>query len=173
MRRALQLDPLSFLMNRRLAVTLYLARDYDGALAQLQRAAEMEQSPGSIDNYMSLIYEQTGHQELAVQHDLIALQSEQPKFNTAALGRVYQQHGWQSYWRARTKALQASSAQGCTPYEIGVDDLRINDPDDAFDLFQRAIDSHCFYMTLIRVDPLLDSVRHDSRYADLLRRIHQ
>ncbi len=73
MRRALQLDPLSFLVNRRLGATLYLAREYDAALAQLQRAAEMEQQPGSIDNYVSLIYEMKGEHEKAVQHDLMAL----------------------------------------------------------------------------------------------------
>ena len=47
MRRALQLDPLSFFINRRLGATLYLDREYDAALAQLQRAAEMEQQPES------------------------------------------------------------------------------------------------------------------------------
>ncbi len=51
--------------------------------------------------------------------------------------------------------------------------LRVNDLDHAFELFQHAIDSHCFNMAFIRVDPLLDSVRHDSRYADLLTRMHQ
>jgi TolB-like protein/DNA-binding winged helix-turn-helix (wHTH) protein/Tfp pilus assembly protein PilF len=173
MRRALQLDPLSFLVTRRLGVALYYDRQYDAALAQLQRAAEMERSPGSIDNYMSLIYEQKGEHDEAVRHDLIALHEEQPQLNIAALLGVYQQHGWQSYWRARTRALLTTSASPCTAYEIGIDDLRVNELDQAFDSFQHALDSHCFYMTLIRVDPLFDSVRHDSRYAALLTRVHQ
>ncbi len=173
MRRALQLDPLSFLVNRRLGVTLYLAREYDAALAQIQRAAEMEHRPGSLDNYMSLIYEQKGEHDETVEHDLIALREGQPQLDTAALLGVYQQHGWQPYWRARTHALIATSAHPCTPYEIGVDDLRVNDHDHAFDAFQHALDSHCFYMALIRVDPLLDSVRHDSRYAALLTRMRR
>src|SRR6202000_997300 len=71
-RRALQRDPLSFLMNRRLGATLYLARDYDAALVPLQRAAEMEVHLGSVDSYMSLIYEQRGQRALAVQYDLSA-----------------------------------------------------------------------------------------------------
>jgi TolB-like protein/DNA-binding winged helix-turn-helix (wHTH) protein/tetratricopeptide (TPR) repeat protein len=172
MRRARQLDPLSFLVNRRLGATLYLARQYDAALAQLQRAAEMEQRPGSIDNYMSLIYEQKGDHDEAVQHDLAALHDDEPKLDIAALLGVYKEHGWQSYWRARTRALLTTSARPCTAYEIGIDDLRVNELDHAFDSFQHAVDSHCFYMTLIRVDPLLDSVSHDSRYTALLTRMH-
>ncbi|HEY2468837.1 MAG TPA: tetratricopeptide repeat protein [Terracidiphilus sp.] len=173
MRRALQLDPLSFLINRRLGATLYLARQYDAALAQLRRAAEMEDSPGSIDNYMSLIYEQKGEHDEAVQHDLIALHADEPRLDTAPLLRVFQQHGWQSYWRARNQTLLTTSAHPCTAYEIGVDDLRVNDFDQAFESLQRALDSHCVYMALLRVDPLFDSVRHDPRYAALLARMHR
>ena len=73
MRRALQLDPLSFLVNRRLGAALYYDRQYDAALVQLQRAAEMEQGSGSIEHYVSLIYEQKGDHDEAVRHNLIAL----------------------------------------------------------------------------------------------------
>ena len=173
MRRALELDPLSYLMNRRLGATLYFARDYDAALAPLQRAAEMEDHPGSVDNYRSLVYEQKGQRDLAVQHDLSALHEGRPQIDTGALLAVYQQHGWEAYWRARSKILLTTSAAPCTAYEIGVDDLRVNELDHAFDSFNRALDRHCFYMALIRVDPLLDPVRNDPRYIALLRRIHQ
>ena len=173
MRRALQLDPLSFFVNRRLGATLYLAREYDAALAQLERAAEMEHQPGSIDNYVSLIYEQKGDHDQAVRHDLAALHDDQPQLDIAALLAVYQQHGWQGYWRARTRALISNSARPCINYEIGVDDLRVNQLDHAFGSFQRALDNHCFYMALIRVDPLLDPVRHDARYAALLTRMNR
>ncbi len=172
MRRALQLDPLSFLVNRRLAVALYYDRQYDAALAQLQRSAEMEEGSGSVEHYASLIYEQKGNQDEAVRQDVFALQAE-PKLDGAALLRVYRQYGWEAYWRAYTRALHTSTADPCTAYQIGVDDLRLHDLDNAFEAFQHAIDGHCFNMAFIRVDPLLDSVRHDSRYADLLARIHQ
>ncbi|WP_158792446.1 winged helix-turn-helix domain-containing protein [Granulicella sp. L60] len=173
MRRAVQLNPLSFIINRRLGATLYLARHYDEALSQLQRAAEMEQHTGSIDNYISLIYEQKGERDQAVQHDLIALHEKNPRFDIAALPGIYQQRGWQAYWRARTRTILNTSSDACTAYEIGIADLRVNEVDQAFGSFQHALDSHCFYMALIRVDPLLDAVRHDSRYAALLKRMHQ
>src|SRR6185437_11739235 len=94
MRRALILDPLSFLMNRRLGVALYLDRDYDAALIQLNRAAEMEHDPSSIDNYRSLIYEQKGQHDQAVEYDLAQLHSVYPQINTTALRSTFKQHGW-------------------------------------------------------------------------------
>jgi len=173
MRRALQLDPLSFVINRRLGATLYLARQYDDAIAQLGRAAEMEDRPGSIDNYMSLIYEQKGQQDEAVRHDVAALQEGYPKLDTAALPEVYRQHGWEAYWRARSRALLTIPATACTGYDIGIDDLRVGELGSAFDSFQHAVDNRCFYMALIRVDPLFDSVRQDPRYTTLLKRMRQ
>ena len=87
MRRALQLDPLSFLVNRRLGVALYYDRQYDAALAQLQRSAEMEQASGSVERYVSLIYEQKGEQGEAMRHDLISLHEDEPQLDIAALRR--------------------------------------------------------------------------------------
>lgn len=173
MRRALELDPVSFLVNRRMGVTLYLARDYDGALAQLQQARVMEDQPGAIDNYVSLIYEQKGEHDEAVRHDLAALHAQQPQIDSAALFNLYTRRGWQAYWRARSRALLTTTVSPCTAYEVGVDDLRVNEFHDAFNSFQRALDNHCLYMALIRVDPLFDSVRRDSRYTALLTRMHQ
>ena len=172
MRRALQLDPLSFIINRRLGVALFYDHQYDAALAQLERAAEMEQRSGSVEYYVSLIYEQKGEHDEAVRHNLIALHEDEPQLDTAALLGAYQQHGWQSYWRAHRRALLTISANPCIAYQIGVDDLRVNELDHAFDAFQHALDNHCFNMALIRVDPLLDSVRHDPRYLALQDRLN-
>ena len=173
MRRALTLDPLSFLMNRRLGVVLYLDRDYGAALVQLNRAAEMDQDPRSIDNYRSLIYEQKGQHDEAIEYDLAELHSVYPRMNTAALRSTFKQRGWQAYWLARSSALLSTTPQPCTPYQVALDDLRTNRLDQAFASFNRALDLHCYAMALVRVDPILDPVRHDPRYTALLTRLHQ
>ncbi len=172
MRRAVQLDPLSFLIHLRLGVALYYDRQYDAAIVQLQRAAEMERSAGSVERYLSLVYEQKGDRDNAVQYYLAGQRKIEPQLDTEALLSLYRQRGWQSYWRVRSRTL-STSANPCIAYEIGVDELRIGEIGQAFDSFQPAVDRHCFSMAFIRVSPLFDAVRGDPRFAALLRRIHQ
>ena len=172
MRRALQLDPLSFLVNLRLGVALYYDRQYDAALAQVQRAAEMERGAGSVEYYLSFIYEQKGDRSQAVQHSLAWLRVTQPQLVSAALNDAYQQHGWQFYWRSLNRSF-STSVLPCIAYGIGIDDLRVEDFSRAFESFGQAVDRHCFSMAFIRVDPLFDPVRNDPRYKALLARMHQ
>jgi tetratricopeptide (TPR) repeat protein len=173
MRRAVDLDPMSFFMNRRLGATLYLDRHYDEALDQLRRAAEMEPTQhAAVDSYLSLAYEKKGMRDEAVEHDLAAVQDEFKSVDAMQLRLIYRREGWEAYWLARIKVLRSHSDYSCTPYDEGVSYLRLGDRDQAFSSFNRALDKHCFWMALIRVDPLMDSIRSDSRYTGLLQRLN-
>jgi TolB-like protein/DNA-binding winged helix-turn-helix (wHTH) protein/Tfp pilus assembly protein PilF len=174
MRRALELDPLSFLMNRHLGSTLFFARHYDEALYYLRRAGEMEPNAfGVVENWISWIYEKKGMQDDAVTHDLIALKRDMPEINADRLRSIYQHAGWKAYWQARIDTMSPYSERfECTPYDLGVSYLRLGNRDLAFSWFNRAIDRRCFWMIWLKVDPLVDDVRTDRRFNDLLRRVN-
>jgi len=173
MRRALSLDPLSFFMTRRLGATLYLARDYDGALDQLRRAAEMEPDMRErVDNYMSSAYEQKGMHDEAVEYDLVALQSRWPSLDVARLGRAYKSRGWTAYWRARTEAILSLGSQYCGSEEIAKDYVRLGDRNKAFAYLNRDVDDRCYGVMMLRTDPVLDPIRGDKRFASLLQRVN-
>ncbi len=173
MRQALTLDPLSFFMNRRLGATLYFAHHYDEALKQLARAGEMEpQLHGSVDNYISLAYEAKGMRDQAVAHDLLALRSDRPQLDTSGLASIYRRNGWTAYWTAPIEALRTYGDEDCAPYDQGVSYLRLGNRDRAFSSFGRAVDQHCYRVAWMKVDPQLDPIRTDSRYAGLLQRVN-
>jgi hypothetical protein len=50
--------------------------------------------------------------------------------------------------------------------------LRLGDRDRAFFWFNRAVDQRCYCVTWLKVDPLVDDIRTDRRYDDLLRRVY-
>jgi TolB-like protein/DNA-binding winged helix-turn-helix (wHTH) protein/Tfp pilus assembly protein PilF len=174
MRRALELDPLSFFMNRHLGSTLYIARHYDEALYYLRRAGEMEPNrPEVVENWISAIYEKEGRQDDAVTHELVALSGDHPQVDVERLRSIYQHAGWKAYWQARIDMMSLEMDRDpWVPYGLGVSYLRLGDRDRAFSWFNRAVDQRCVGMTWLKVDPLLDDMRTDRRYNDLLRRVY-
>jgi TolB-like protein/Tfp pilus assembly protein PilF len=172
-RRALTLDPLSFLMNRHLGSVLYMARHYDEALYYLARAAEME--PGRqvyVQGWISRIYEKQGKQAEAVSADLLNLAyASHDEADLEPLRNAYQKGGWAAYQQARIAFQRRHLVGPCTGYEIGVSYLRLGNRDEAFSGLNQAIDQYCFWTNWLEIDPLLDDLRGDSRYRESLRRL--
>jgi tetratricopeptide (TPR) repeat protein len=172
MRRALQLDPLSFLMNRHMGSTLFFARHYDEALYHLRRAGEMEPQSTVVENWISWTYEKKGMQDEAVSHDLASLRTDLPQAQLERLRSLYQRAGWKAYWLKRIDLMSHDTQQGCTAYDVGINYLRLGNQDQAFLWLNRAIDQRCFWMIWLKVNPLLDDLRSDQRYAGLLGRMN-
>jgi TolB-like protein/DNA-binding winged helix-turn-helix (wHTH) protein/Tfp pilus assembly protein PilF len=173
MRRALTLDPLSFLMNRHLGSALYMARHYDEAMYYLQRASEMEPgTPQVVQNWVSWIYEKRGMHAEAVRADLLSLAEHKDKANLDSLRRAYEKGGWTAYQQARIDFFRHLAPSPCIPYEIGVSYLRLGNREQAFSGLNQAIDQYCLWMNWPKVNPLLDDIRTDPRFRDLLKRLN-
>ena len=173
MRRALDLSPLSFFMTRRLGATLYLARDYDEAIQQLQRASELNPNlPSAVEHWIAMAYAMKGMRDEAVDHDLAALTGNWPKLDASRLRSIYLRDGWEAYWRARIDALLAFDDGGCGWFEAGRSYVLAKDMDDAFSSLNRAVDQRCFQIAWLQTDPLLDPIRNDPRYKALLQRVN-
>ncbi len=173
MRRALDLAPLSFFMTRRLGATLYLARDYDEAIQQLQRAGELNPNlPGAVEHWIAMAYAMKGMRDEAVDHDLVALTGDWPKLDAGRLRAIYKRDGWEAYWRARIDALRGYGDDGCVWFEAGRSYVLAKDMDDAFSSLNRAVDQRCFEIAWLQTDPLLDPIRGDPRYQKLLQRVN-
>jgi TolB-like protein/Tfp pilus assembly protein PilF len=173
MRRALQLDPRSFLMNRHLGVTLYFARHYDEALFYLQRAVEMEPTRAEYAQlWIARSYELTRRLDEAERTDLQLFAITTPETKLARLRLAYQRGGWKAYQTARIDLIGKQPRNGCDLYEIGESYIRLGNPDRAFSWLGRGIEAGCFWADSLPVDPLLDAIRSDPRFPDLLKMAH-
>lgn len=173
MRRALDLDPMSFFMTRRLGATLYLARQYRQALDQLREAAQMEPEQNlSFANWMSAAYAMQNMSAQSVQEDLSALRSSTPRVDTDALDHVYRRAGWKAYWNARIDALRPYAGNQCMPYMLAISELNVGDVNRAFTLLNQAVDQRCYAVIYFKTEPQFDSIRSDPRFAALLERIN-
>ena len=170
MRRALQLDPRSFLMNRHLGSTLYLAHHFEEAIRYLQRAEEMEPARfGYIEEWVARCHEMTLHFDQAARADLRDLSASIPNVKLASLRQAYRHGGWKAYQRARIDLVAKQSPQGCDLYDVGESYLRLGDLNRAFSWLDRGVHAQCFWADLLPVDPVLDGIRSDPRFSALLQ----
>ena len=173
MRRAVELEPLSFYMARHLGSTLYFNRQYDEALSELKRAKEMQ--PGSTDvvnKWLAWIYEKKGMHDESVRYDLVALSEILPEAEIAQLRSIYQREGWEAFWRARLGISYHPLNRGCDGYDAGSIYVRLGDHDKAFDALGDAVQHRCFWMSQLVIDPLFDGIRNDPRFRTLMQQVN-
>lgn len=168
--RALELDPVSFYANRTLASMLYFARRYDAALAQFQRARELNRNPGAIDEWVASIYEKKGMFDKAVRADLNSIGGTAAGLNFYRA--AYTRSGWRGYWRARVELLLPRKDEGCAAYFLGLGYIRLGEPDKAFHWLYRSVNQHCVWTLHALVDPQMDAIRSDRRFPTLLQRLN-
>ena len=66
---------------------------------------------------------------------------------------------------------EAEKAAYVEPYESAAIYAALGDKDKAFAELERCYTQHDFYITFLKVDPFVDPLRGDPRFADLMRRV--
>ena len=113
-----------------------------------------------------------GMQDKAVRSDALDIQTEVSAVYADKMRVLYKRDGWKAYWNARMKMMMAHENDLCAPYDIGVNYIRLGKPDLSFSRFNAAIDQKCWAVVWIMVDPMVDGIRNDKRYNDLLKRMN-
>jgi eukaryotic-like serine/threonine-protein kinase len=169
-KRAFERDPLSVYVNADLARVYFYARRYDEALAQYQKTIEM--NPNFLGFYSELaqLYEEKD----MFDEFMSAVNPGHP--NTTYTKLVEQMSGkkefeglWKQIWLESSKV---SPVDWTAHYHLARTAGRLNKKDQAFEQLNRAFEVRDHLMTQIKVDPALDSLRSDPRFADLLRRMN-
>lgn len=170
-KRVLDIDPLSVLYNRNVALALYFARRYDDAIEQFRKTLELEPGMPTANRWMAKSYEQKGLYDQAVEACL-----KTPQFTVhgpaaeAALREAYAASGWKGFWRKLLDLRKARS--NVDLYPLAEIYSRLGNKDQALATLEKAYEQHD-QSTLIwlNCDPFWDDLRSDPRYADLVRRM--
>lgn len=170
MRRALDLDPLSLVINKEMGEALYNARRYDQALFQLNETLEIDRSfaPAHAQRGLTLLHERRYQDALAAFQ-----QARNSGGETSGLALVAYTHaisGRAREARALLGQLDALSSTKYVPrFVLGVVHLGLGDRDRAFTLLREACEARDNQPALLRWLAGLDDVRSDPRYGDLFR----
>jgi tetratricopeptide (TPR) repeat protein len=172
-KRAQQLDPISPETSALVGQVLIFVHQYDQAIAQLRNTLELDSSYWLAHDFLGRAYEQKGRlpEAIAEFQRALELESAVPE-NRSMLGHAYALSGKKAEAQKMIDELKDLSKRSYVPpYNIAVVYAGLGDKDQAFAWLDRAYNDRSFYLTWIKVDPDLDSLRSDSRFADLVRRV--
>jgi DNA-binding SARP family transcriptional activator/TolB-like protein/uncharacterized protein HemY len=171
-RRALELDPLSLMINTSLALRLYYSRKYDEAIEQYRRALELD--PRFQEAHMGLgwAYVQRSQFKEAIAEFKTALALSSGRRGWEGLAYTYAVSGRRADGRQVLERLRASTQQHyVSPAGLAEVYAALGEKDQAFQLLDQAYRRHADEIVLLRNNPRLDRLRDDPRFAELLQKV--
>jgi TolB-like protein/DNA-binding winged helix-turn-helix (wHTH) protein len=169
--RALELDPVSPIINLHLGWHYLYTRQYDRALDQLAKTLELDPGYALAHWYRGLAYEQKkmypeALREMGKGKDLLpgnlAVQSD--------IGHVYAVSGDKGAAERVIAGLKEESVRRyVNQYELALIYVGLDQNDQAFERLDNAFREHSDQLIYLKVDPRLDPIRSDPRFKDLVR----
>jgi serine/threonine protein kinase/tetratricopeptide (TPR) repeat protein len=169
-RLASELDPLSLVINMGGAWVHHFSGNHRAAAEEARRTRELAPNFEEAGNILIASYELLGRYEEAA-----ALLSEQPYFGVPLHGSqllaAYREGGANAYWRKRLELLEA--VEGTSPmvmFPLAIVHGMLGNAERSVDYLERMVDANIGAVVFIGVDPVLASLRGNSRYDALLTR---
>ncbi len=173
-KRALELSPFDILFNIHLAWHYLYARQYDQALDQIEKTIEMDKNFAQTYPWLGLILEQKGRyaEASAAFQKAIKLFPGGSSIVEAELAHTYAVSGNREAAQKIIAELQElAKSRYVSSYQIAAVYAGLGEKDQAFAWMQKAYDERSDGLVNLKVDPRLDSLRSDPRFADLMRRV--
>jgi tetratricopeptide (TPR) repeat protein len=173
MKRALELDPLSLIINTNLGQAYIYANRFDEAIAQLRRTIEMDGGFYFARYMLGEAYELKGQiPEATAEYEKAAALNDDP-FPKALLGHLYGKIGRKDEARQILAGLRyARERRYVQGYGLAIVYLGLGDYNEAVNWLEQGYrDRDGFNIGVIRVDQFLDPLRGDPRFEALAEKI--
>jgi len=172
-KRTQKLDPLSLISNADLAWNYYLAHKYDQAIEQSRSTLELDPNFFPAHRYLGLAYEQKAmYAEAIAELNKAATLSNGSAQMKATLAHAYAMAGKAGEARKILNELEETAKQRyVSPYDIATIYAALGEQNRAFDWLEKAYEERSGWLAYLKINPILDNLHSDPRFADLLRRI--
>lgn len=174
--RAQELDPLSPLINADAGWYYFYARQYEDSIRECRRALETDPNFGFALNCILAAHREQGKYDaaLADARDLFKLRAAQTNQTPEQLVAVDARHGLSAAAAIWLQKMDRLSRQlYISPYQYAVLHVWLDQKDQAFADLKRARDQRDTLLVLLDVDPRLDPLRSDPRFAAFKTDLHQ
>ncbi|HEX7253188.1 MAG TPA: protein kinase [Thermoanaerobaculia bacterium] len=172
MKKAQELDPLSAEISAFVGLSLYWSREYGPAIDQLHRSLELDPESWFTHVLLGWAYIQENQVSEAISQIERARQLDDNPWVAADLGHAYAVSGRPEDARRIINDLrELSKRRYVSKYFIARIHAGLGEKDQTFDWLQRAIEDRDESETWLKVDPMMDVIREDTRYKELLARL--
>ncbi|HVR38882.1 MAG TPA: protein kinase [Thermoanaerobaculia bacterium] len=163
-----ELDPLSLAISADIGWVRYFARDYDGAIRQYRATLELDPDFSWGRFLLGLALEQTGDLSGAIAELEHAGRSSKV---LAAISHAAGVAGEVDRARSVLAELEEIARNRyVSSYAIALVHIGLGDFERAFASLEKACEERAGYLVYLNVDPAVDSLRGDARFAELLRK---
>jgi tetratricopeptide (TPR) repeat protein len=173
LKRAQELDPLSLLTLAAAARPYYVGRRYDEAIAQAQRALEIDSTFSRAHYWLGMVFAQTGRPREAIREFEKTLRRAGPTpVYRAAFAYAHAIAGERRRAQELLSELEEEArTKPVSPFEIAAVHVALGQREQCFQWLAEAFERRDPLVAYLAVDPRFDRYRDDPRFQDLLRRI--
>jgi TolB-like protein/Tfp pilus assembly protein PilF len=173
MRHSLDLDPLSLVLNSHLGWFLYYAHRFEEAIKQFSKTLEMDQSFPVTNYLLGLAYlkKEMINEAISEFHKADQLSNSHPAA-MAGLGQAHGLAGRKADGRQYLERLRAvSKTRYVSQYFMACVWIGLGEKAQAFDCLEKAFQERSGWMAHLKVDPIVDGLRSDPRFKNLIQRV--
>jgi len=163
LQRAVEIEPVSLIINTVYAEGYFYARRYDDAIAQLKKTLELNTEFATAYQRLTRFYQAKGNYAEAARSYATYRELIGDREYAALIRESFAKGGWQGFLRAITAKEQLAKL---SRYETVVFLAALDKKEEAFAELNR---SYEVFGPLLRIEPLLDPLRDDPRFAEILR----
>jgi serine/threonine protein kinase/Flp pilus assembly protein TadD len=170
--QAQKLDPVSPFLSGYIGVPLFLAHRYDEAIQRLQPIVELHPDYQHPHSLLALAYEQKGLLAKAIPEMERAYELDRDQDGLAQLGHMYAVAGRTAdAIRLLGQLQELSRRRYVSAYNIAVLYAGLGQKDEAFHWLQKVEEDRSEWFAAVNVDPRLDPLHSDPRFAGVLRSV--
>jgi TolB-like protein len=167
---ARELEPVSLIINTWVGLRHYLAGRYAMAVQEYRNALNLDPNFAPAHWHLGWAYEQLGEFDAAIASAEKAVGISENPIYLASLGHAHAKAGNQPEARRILGELdRLALTQHVSAYHVAVIHAALGDMDNAFLWLGRAYAERAPWIAYMRVDPRLDPLRSDPRFASLLK----